>query len=103
MKCAARSLRTDKAFCVAAVEAPTVFQHGRALFYVDDALKRDRDVVLAAVGQHSNALQLADAALTRDPAFLRAAIAANRDLERTLANLPRLRRFVASGAAAEGA
>ena len=54
-----------------------VTNDGRALAFADAALKRDRDVAMAAVQQNSMALLSVDPSLKADPKLVDAAIASD--------------------------
>merc|ERR1740130_806704 len=64
-------LMQDRAFVLAAVA------HGWALAFVSEELRRDPEVVLAAVSKNSWALQHASEELSADPAFMTQVLAAN--------------------------
>jgi predicted RNA-binding protein (virulence factor B family) len=58
-------LRKDREIVLAAVQ-----QNGYVLEYADESFKKDKEVVLAAVQQNGNALKYADESLQNDPDIL---------------------------------
>ena len=60
-------MKKDKEVVLAAVK-----QHGEALEYADESLKKDKEVVLAAVAQDGEALTYADESLFEDEELLAA-------------------------------
>ena len=66
---ASEALKNDKEFVLAAVQ-----QSGRGLQLASEALKNDKEVVLAAVGQNGMSLQHAAAALKNDKEVVLAAV-----------------------------
>ncbi|MCK5901862.1 MAG: DUF4116 domain-containing protein [Cocleimonas sp.] len=69
------SIRQDKYFVLAVIQ----LRGGEALFYVDDNLKKDRDVVLAAVKTYPKAIKWAHRSLQQDQDLIAVANATKKE------------------------